>query len=222
MNILTPSWGPWGRNSFRCLCLVGREQCGIHWVFAIGGMPSLISPGLKGQRRVHWQTKACFHHQMLPAVLIMLLCKRECFCTRRRKKKCMSLHQWWEDSHRVIIQPIRRQGQEQTDKVRRSALAIDTQTWLHSNFYSNKQQDRETAGRGWKFTFFDQVSLTSNLFWSSIYTSNSFTLEFRVHSTKDSDLGITETILQMRKLSPKGITNVTKAVQLGASQVVQW
>ena len=60
------------------------------------------------------------------------------------------------------------------------------------------------------------------LFRSSTYTSKSFTLNFMYTLKKDSDLGITETILQMRKLSPKSITNVTEATQLGASQVVQW
>lgn len=86
----------------------------------------------------------------------MLLCKENAFALEEKKINACLFTSGGEDSHRVIIQPVRRQGQNRLIKSE-GLLLLDTQTWLHS-FYSNKQQDRETAGRGWKFTFFDQVS----------------------------------------------------------------
>ena len=86
----------------------------------------------------------------------MLLCKENAFALKEKKKKACLFPSGGEDSHHVIILPIRRQGQNRLIKSE-GPLLLETQTWLHS-FYSNKQPDKETAGRGWKFTFFDQVS----------------------------------------------------------------
>ena len=62
---------------------------------------------------------------MLPAVLTMLLCKENAFALKE-KKKCMSLPQWWGGLPPYHYPAHQKTRAEQTDKVRRSALAGNT------------------------------------------------------------------------------------------------
>ena len=63
---------------------------------------------------------------MLPAVLTMLLCKENAFALKEKKKKSMSLPQWWGGLPPRNYPAHQKTRSEQTDKVGRSALARNT------------------------------------------------------------------------------------------------
>lgn len=182
------------RNSFRCLCLVGKGNVKFTGFLLLGLTVNL--PWSKGQHLIFIdRQEPVSTTKMLPAVLIMLLCKENAFALEE-KNACLFTS--GGRLHRVIIQPIRRQGQNRLLIKSEGLLLLDTQTWLHSfsvtSSRTGRLQERMKIYLLIKYlhqTFFDQVSTLEQLHFKFTCTLYK----------KDSDKVFLETILQMRKLS---------------------
>lgn len=168
MNRLTSPWtfwhqggGQWVETASGAHIWQESEQQEVHQeLWAAGlllGAAGLFLPLSKGADD-SLTDDSWFPTKTLPMEWNIFLCKESAFAL----KNAFLLPSGGEDSYHVIIQPIRRQGQNRQTQ-REGPPLPDTQMWSHG-FWSNRQLGRETAGKGWKFPVFDRVPVISSSF----------------------------------------------------------